>query len=84
MSGLPLDGLPQDIDLETAFHIVEGCIRFDREIKVLFQESGGLRRVWKDEAIPLFKNNDKVGFDARVKRLEIAMTALAGKSVVFS
>lgn len=70
-------------DLDDTFRLVQGCITFDREIKMLFRENAGLVRIWNDEAVPLYRKGDKKGFFSRVERLQMAMSALAGKSVVF-
>lgn len=71
------------LDFHAKYRLVDGCITYDREIRALFEENGGLRRVWREEAILLFRKGDREGFELVVKRLQIVMTALAGRSVVF-
>lgn len=76
-------GIPPGLDLGETFILVEGNIKGDREIKELFKDNSGLCRVWKNEAVPLYKKGDKEGFDERVKMLQTAMAILAGKVVMF-
>lgn len=71
-----------DMDLEALFYLVEGRITFDREIKGLFEENDGLKRIWK-EATPLFQKGDEDGFAGCIERLENAMTALSGRTIAF-